>query len=46
VAKAAVVDFYKTLRYEVKDEVGVTAATHGGGGRFTREDGAAETQMQ
>jgi hypothetical protein len=44
-----VVDFYETLRYEVKDEVGVTVATHGwvgGGGRSTREDGAAEMQMQ
>jgi NAD(P)-dependent dehydrogenase (short-subunit alcohol dehydrogenase family) len=50
-AKAAVVDFYETLRYEVKDEVGVTVATHGwvgggGGGRFTREDGAAEMQWK
>ncbi|CAN6308541.1 unnamed protein product [Urochloa humidicola] len=51
-AKAAVVDFYETLRYEVKDEVGVTVATHGwvggdaGGGKFTLEEGAAEMQMQ
>ncbi|CAN6280619.1 unnamed protein product [Urochloa humidicola] len=51
-AKAAAVDFYETLRYEVKDEVGVTVATHGwvggdaGGGKFTLEEGAAEMQMQ
>ncbi|OEL33327.1 11-beta-hydroxysteroid dehydrogenase-like 5 [Dichanthelium oligosanthes] len=51
-AKAAVVDFYETLRYEVKDEVGVTVATHGwvggdaGGGKFTLEEGAAEMQWK
>ncbi|KAG0546721.1 hypothetical protein BDA96_01G018300 [Sorghum bicolor] len=54
-AKAAVVDFYETLRYEVKDEVGVTVATHGwvggdaGGGKFTldhhHQEGAAEVQQ-
>ncbi|CAL4928330.1 unnamed protein product [Urochloa decumbens] len=52
-AKAAVVDFYETLRYEVKDDVGVTVATHGwvggdaGGGKFTLEEGgAAEMQWK
>ncbi|XP_066385651.1 11-beta-hydroxysteroid dehydrogenase B-like [Miscanthus floridulus] len=49
-AKAAVVDFYETLRYEVKDEVGVTVATHGwaGGGKFTldHQEGAAEVQWK
>ncbi|CAN6321996.1 unnamed protein product [Urochloa humidicola] len=48
-AKAAVVDFYESLRYEVKDEVGVTVATHGwvgGGGRFTLEEGAGVAEMQ
>ena len=46
------VDFYETLRYEVKDDVGVTVATHGwvggdaGGGRFTLEEGAAEMQWK
>ncbi|KAL5209367.1 hypothetical protein ABZP36_004990 [Zizania latifolia] len=45
-AKAAVIHFYETLRYEVNDDVGITAATHGwiGGeatsGKFTREEGA------
>ena len=45
-AKAAVVDFYETLRYEVKDDVGVTVATHGwvvgdagGGSRCACRDG-------
>ncbi|XP_019423613.1 PREDICTED: 11-beta-hydroxysteroid dehydrogenase-like 5 [Lupinus angustifolius] len=28
-AKAALVNFYETLRFELKDEVGVTIATHG-----------------
>jgi len=38
--------------YEVKDDVGVTVATHGwvggdaGGGRFTLEEGAAEMQWK
>ncbi|KAL6636540.1 hypothetical protein ACP70R_024112 [Stipagrostis hirtigluma subsp. patula] len=51
-AKAAVVDFYETLRYEVKDDVGVTVATHGwvageaSGGKFTLEEGAAEMQWK
>jgi hypothetical protein len=46
-AKAAVIDFYETLRYEVKDDVGITMATHGwiggepGAGRFALEEGAA-----
>ncbi|XP_037438781.1 11-beta-hydroxysteroid dehydrogenase B-like [Triticum dicoccoides] len=51
-AKAAVIDFYETLRYEVKDEVGITVATHGwvggepgagtgiGTSRFALEEGA------
>lgn len=57
-AKAAVVDFYETLRYEVKEEVGVTVATHGwvsgdaGGSKFTldqqqqHQEGAAADQVQ
>uniref|UniRef100_A0A7N2MGA3 Uncharacterized protein n=1 Tax=Quercus lobata TaxID=97700 RepID=A0A7N2MGA3_QUELO len=28
-AKAALVNFYETLRFEVKDDVGITIATHG-----------------
>ncbi|KAL8485807.1 hypothetical protein ACS0TY_027916 [Phlomoides rotata] len=28
-AKSAVMNFYETLRFEVKDEVGITVATHG-----------------
>ncbi|RDX95855.1 11-beta-hydroxysteroid dehydrogenase-like 5, partial [Mucuna pruriens] len=28
-AKAALVNFYETLRFELKDEVGITIATHG-----------------
>ncbi|KAK9162046.1 hypothetical protein Syun_002948 [Stephania yunnanensis] len=28
-AKAAIINFYETLRFEVKDEVGITIATHG-----------------
>lgn len=28
-AKAAVINFYETLRFEVKDDVGITIATHG-----------------
>ncbi|KAF8757474.1 hypothetical protein HU200_010998 [Digitaria exilis] len=51
-AKAAVVDFYETLRYEVKDDVGVTVATHGWvggdagcvGKKLTVDEGAAEMQ--
>ncbi|XP_078434564.1 hydroxysteroid dehydrogenase 5 [Wolffia australiana] len=45
-AKAALVNFYETLRYEVKDEIGITVATHGWvgsdmiGGRFLLEEGA------
>jgi 11beta/17beta-hydroxysteroid dehydrogenase len=53
-----VVDFYETLRYEVKEEVGVTVATHGwvsgdaGGSKFTldqqqhHQEGAAADQVQ
>ena len=52
------VDFYETLRYEVKEEVGVTVATHGwvggdaGGSKFTldqqqqHQEGAAADQVQ
>ncbi|KAJ4749053.1 Hydroxysteroid 11-beta-dehydrogenase 1-like protein [Rhynchospora pubera] len=45
-AKAAVINFYDTLRYEVKDDVGITLATHGwiGGdmsrGKFMLEEGS------
>ncbi|WOL18757.1 hypothetical protein Cni_G27554 [Canna indica] len=45
-AKSAVVSFYETLRYEVKDDVGITIATHGwisndiGKGKFMLEEGA------
>ena len=36
-AKAALVNFYETLRFEVNDEVGITIATHGWiGGEMTR----------
>ncbi|KAK9095866.1 hypothetical protein Sjap_021363 [Stephania japonica] len=28
-AKAAIINFYETLRFEVKDEVGITISTHG-----------------
>lgn len=28
-AKAAFVNFYETLRFELKDKVGITIATHG-----------------
>lgn len=47
-AKAAVLDFYETLRYELKDDVGVTVATHGwiGGGKLTLEEGAAAMQWK
>nr|BAK05747.1 predicted protein [Hordeum vulgare subsp. vulgare] len=50
-AKAAVVDFYETLRYEVKDEVGITVATHGwisgepGASRFSLEENAGATDQ-
>ncbi|XVE60699.1 hypothetical protein DITRI_Ditri05aG0148900 [Diplodiscus trichospermus] len=45
-AKAALVNFYETLRFELNDEVGITIATHGwiGGemtrGKFMLEEGA------
>nr|XP_023886914.1 receptor-like protein EIX2 [Quercus suber] len=45
-AKAALVNFYETLRFEVKDDVGIKIATHGWigseitGGKFMLEDGA------
>ncbi|KAE8022294.1 hypothetical protein FH972_008105 [Carpinus fangiana] len=45
-AKAALVNFYETLRFEVKDDVGITIATHGWigsemtGGKFMLEEGA------
>ncbi|PIA47142.1 hypothetical protein AQUCO_01400087v1 [Aquilegia coerulea] len=45
-AKAAVLNFYETLRFELRDEVGITVATHGWigsemiGGKLTLEDGA------
>lgn len=45
-AKAALVNFYETLRFELKDEVGVTIATHGWigsemmSGKFLLEEGA------
>ncbi|XP_027091175.2 11-beta-hydroxysteroid dehydrogenase-like 5 [Coffea eugenioides] len=45
-AKAALINFYETLRFEVKDEVGITIATHGWigtemtRGRFMVEEGA------
>ncbi|CAM0877946.1 unnamed protein product [Alopecurus aequalis] len=47
-AKAAVTDFYETLRYEVKEDVGITVATHGwiggepGAGRLAIEEGAQQ----
>lgn len=28
-AKAAVINFYETLRFEVRDDVGITIASHG-----------------
>ena len=46
------IDFYETLRYEVKDDVGITVATHGwiggepGAGRLAVEEGAAADQAQ
>lgn len=45
-AKAALINFYETLRFELKDEVGVTIATHGWigsemtRGKFMLEEGA------
>ncbi|KAF3969514.1 hypothetical protein CMV_006709 [Castanea mollissima] len=45
-AKAALVNFYETLRFEVKDDVGIKIATHSWigseitGGKFMLEDGA------
>ncbi|KAK4352832.1 hypothetical protein RND71_028350 [Anisodus tanguticus] len=45
-AKAAVINFYETLRLEVKDDVGITIATHGWvgtditRGKFMMEEGA------
>lgn len=45
-AKAALINFYETLRFEVKNEVGITIATHGWmgtemtRGRFMVEEGA------
>ncbi|KAF3447405.1 hypothetical protein FNV43_RR12591 [Rhamnella rubrinervis] len=45
-AKSALVNFYDTLRFEIKDEVGITIATHGWigsemtGGKFMLEEGA------
>ncbi|XP_022973981.1 11-beta-hydroxysteroid dehydrogenase-like 5 [Cucurbita maxima] len=45
-SKAALVNFYETLRFEVKDDVGITIATHGWigsqmtRGKFMVEDGA------
>ena len=44
-------NFYETLRFEVKDDVGITIATHGWigseitGGKFMLE-GAAEMQWK
>lgn len=40
------INFYETLRFEVKEEVGITVATHGWvgtemrGGKFMVEEGA------
>ncbi|THU61652.1 hypothetical protein C4D60_Mb07t25580 [Musa balbisiana] len=45
-AKAAVVNFYETLRFELEEDVGITIATHGwigsdvSRGRFMLEEGA------
>lgn len=45
-AKAALVNFYETLRFEFKDEIGITIATHGwlgmemNRGKFMVEEGA------
>ncbi|XP_026460420.1 11-beta-hydroxysteroid dehydrogenase-like 5 [Papaver somniferum] len=51
-AKAAVINFYETLRFELGDEVGITIATHGwigselAGGKLMLEDRAAEMQWR
>ncbi|XP_051139349.1 11-beta-hydroxysteroid dehydrogenase B [Andrographis paniculata] len=48
-AKSALINFYETLRFEVKSEVGITVATHGwigaemSRGKFMMEEG---TEMQ
>ncbi|CAL1409858.1 unnamed protein product [Linum trigynum] len=46
-AKAALINFYDTLRFELNDEIGITIATHGWigagevtGGKFMLEEGA------
>lgn len=45
-AKSALMNFYETLRFEVKNQVGITVATHGWigteitGGKFMMEEGA------
>ncbi|CAA0837668.1 11-beta-hydroxysteroid dehydrogenase-like 5 [Striga hermonthica] len=45
-AKSALMNFYETLRFEIKNEVGITVATHGwigteiAGGKFMVEEGA------
>ncbi|XP_057793716.1 11-beta-hydroxysteroid dehydrogenase B [Salvia miltiorrhiza] len=45
-AKSALMNFYETLRFELKDEVGITVATHGWigaemrRGKFMMEEGA------
>ncbi|CAK9135238.1 unnamed protein product [Ilex paraguariensis] len=45
-AKAALINFYETLRFELKDDVGITLATHGWigtdmtRGKFMLEEGA------
>ena len=45
-AKAALVNFYETLRFELNGDVGITIATHGwigsemSGGKFMLEEGA------
>ncbi|XP_057974647.1 11-beta-hydroxysteroid dehydrogenase B isoform X2 [Malania oleifera] len=51
-AKAALVNFYETLRFELKDEVGITIATHGWigsemmKGKFMVEEGAEMHQRE
>ncbi|CAL5358535.1 unnamed protein product [Camellia sinensis] len=45
-AKAALINFYETLRFELRDDVGITVATHGwiateiNRGKFMLEEGA------
>ncbi|KAL3641852.1 11-beta-hydroxysteroid dehydrogenase B [Castilleja foliolosa] len=45
-AKSALINFYETLRFEVKDEIGITVATHGWigtemvTGKFMMDEGA------